>query len=44
MAGFHKLYVVGGDGGFMGADNVNPIDYILAVGTFDRPSSSPQQP
>jgi hypothetical protein len=36
MAGFHKLYVVGGEGGFMGADGVNPIDYILAVGTSDR--------
>jgi hypothetical protein len=35
MAGY-KLYVVGGAGGFMGADGVNPIDYILAVGTSDR--------
>lgn len=36
MAGFFKLYVFGGQGGYMGADGVNPIDYILAVGTSDR--------
>jgi hypothetical protein len=36
MAGFYKLYVVGGVGGYMGADGVNPIDYILTVGTADR--------
>lgn len=36
MAGFYKFYVVGGEGGFMGADGVNPLDYILAVGGADR--------
>lgn len=36
MAGFYKLYVVGAEGGFMGADGINQIDYILAVGTSDR--------
>ena len=49
MAGFYKLYVVGGAGGFMGADGVNPIDYILAVGASDRMwfevrDSRPQRP
>lgn len=36
MAGFYKLYVVGGVGGYMGADGANPIDFILTVGTADR--------
>ena len=36
MAGFHKIYLVGGVGGFMGADGVNPIEYLLAVGASDR--------
>jgi hypothetical protein len=36
MAGFYKLYVVGGAGGFMGADGVNPIEYIIGVGAAHR--------
>lgn len=36
MAGIYKLYVVGGEGGFMGTDGVNPIEYILAVGAAQR--------
>jgi hypothetical protein len=36
MAGYSKLYVIGGRGGFMGADGVNPIELILLVGDADR--------
>lgn len=36
MAGFYKLYVVGGAGGFMGADGVSPIEYIIGVGAGHR--------
>ncbi len=36
MAGFSKLYVVGGLGGFMGADGVNPIEFMILVGNADR--------
>lgn len=36
MAGYSKLYVVGGLGGFMGADGVNPIDFLVLVGDADR--------
>lgn len=36
MAGYSKMYVVGGQGGFMGADGVNPIEFIVLVGDSDR--------
>ena len=36
MAGFTKLYVVGGEGGFMGADGVNPIEFLILFGESDR--------
>ena len=36
MAGFYKLYVVGGAGGFMGSDGVNPIDFIILEGEGSR--------
>lgn len=36
MAGFSKLYVIGGQGGFMGADGVNPIEFFVLVGESDR--------
>ena len=36
MAGFYKIYVVGGAGGFMGEDGVNPIDYIILEGGAHR--------
>ena len=36
MAGYSKLYVVGGLGGFMGADGVNPIEFLVLVGGADR--------
>ena len=36
MAGYSKLYVVGGSGGFMGADGVNPIEFMILVGDADR--------
>lgn len=36
MAGYSKLYVIGGQGGFMGADGVNPIKFLVLVGDADR--------
>ena len=36
MAGYSKLYVIGGQGGFMGADGVNPIELLVLVGDADR--------
>ena len=36
MAGYSKLYVVGGLGGFMGADGVNPIEFLVLVGDADH--------
>ena len=36
MAGYSKLYVIGGQGGYMGADGVNPIEFLVLVGDADR--------
>jgi len=36
LAGFIKLYLIGGRGGFDGADGINPIDLIIGVGASDR--------
>ena len=36
MAGFYKLYVVGGAGGFMGSDGVNPVEFIILEGGGSR--------
>jgi hypothetical protein len=36
MAGFSKIYVIGGLGGFQGADGVNPIQMQIWVGDADR--------
>lgn len=36
MAGFARLYVIGSPGGFMGADGVNPIEYMILLGDADR--------
>jgi hypothetical protein len=36
MAGYSKLYVVGGLGGILGADGVNPIAFQILVGDADR--------
>ncbi len=36
MAGFSKIYCVGGLGGFMGADGINPIFFQILVGDADR--------
>lgn len=36
MAGFSKFYVVGGEGGFGGADGVNPIEMLVLVGEGNR--------
>ena len=35
MAGFKKVYIFGGSGGFMGADGVNPIAMQIWVGVSD---------
>jgi len=36
MAGYSKLYVVAGQGGFTGSDGVNPIEFLVLVGDADR--------
>lgn len=36
MAGFSKIYCVGGLGGFLGTDGVNPIIFQILVGNADR--------
>jgi hypothetical protein len=42
MAGYCRLYVIGGLGGFLGADGVNPIDLLILVGDADRQWLEPQ--
>ena len=36
MAGYSKIYVIGGEGGFLGSDGVNPIEFLVLVGDADR--------
>jgi hypothetical protein len=36
MAGFSKIYCIGGLGGFQGADGINPIEFQIWVGDADR--------
>lgn len=36
MAGYSKIYCIGGEGGFLGADGMNPIDFQILVGDGDR--------
>lgn len=36
MAGINKVYYVGGLGGFIGADGINPIGFEIWVGNADR--------
>lgn len=36
MAGISKLFVIGGKGGFQGADGANPIELQIWVGDGDR--------
>jgi hypothetical protein len=36
MAGYTHLYVIGGQGGFGGADGVNPVETLILVGEADR--------
>jgi hypothetical protein len=36
MAGYSRLYLIGDIGGFMGADGVNPIEFLVLVGDADR--------
>ena len=35
MAGFSKIYIIGGSGGFLGSDGVNPIIVQILVGRSD---------
>lgn len=32
MAGFSRMYCIGGLGGFMGADGINPLNALILVG------------
>ncbi len=36
MAGYSKIYVIGSPGGFMGADGVNTIEFMILVGDASR--------
>ena len=36
MAGYSKIYCIGGEGGFLGADGMNPIDFQILLGDADR--------
>jgi hypothetical protein len=36
MAGFRRLYCIGGLGGFQGADGLNPIEFQILIGQGDR--------
>ena len=36
MAGFIKIYMVGGSGGFLGSDGINPIALQVLIGTSSR--------
>ena len=36
MAGFEKIYCIGGLGGYLGADGINPIELQILVGYSDR--------
>ena len=36
MAGYSKIYCIGGLGGFEGADGINPIDFQIWVGDGER--------
>jgi hypothetical protein len=36
VAGYSKFYVIGGQGGHLGADGVNPIEFLVLVGNADH--------
>lgn len=36
MSGYSRLYVLGGEGGFQGADGINPIGLFILVGDGNR--------
>lgn len=36
MSGYSKMFVFGGLGGYLGADGVNPIEFLILVGESDR--------
>ncbi len=35
LSGYSRIYVIGSQDGFMGADGVNPIDFLVLVGDAD---------
>ena len=36
MSGYSKIYCIGGEGGFLGSDGMNPIDFQILVGDGNR--------
>ena len=36
MAGYSKIYCIGGEGGFIGVDGINPIDIQILVSDVHR--------
>ena len=36
MAGISEVYAIGGQGGFLGGDGVNPVEVLILVGHSDR--------
>lgn len=36
MSGYSRLYCIGGEGGFLGADGINPMLFQILVGDADR--------
>jgi hypothetical protein len=36
MSGYTRIYAVGGQGGFLGADGINPIECLILVGDGNR--------
>ena len=36
MAGFYRIYILGGQGGFQGADGANPLGLFVLVGGGNR--------
>lgn len=36
MSGYSKIYCIGGEGGFMGSDGMNPIDFQILIGDGNR--------
>ena len=41
MSGYSRFYVFGGQGGYLGADGVNPIALMILIGDGNRQSRAP---